>query len=420
MKKHTLLLIIAISTVFTLKAQHISQVEKERLQSIDKRVNQLGNQIFIFWLNHGPDKKYGGFYGTLDENGKPIKPFDKAVIAQSRHLWAFSTWYAYKGPSKEVKDICDNLYTFLITNFRDPESEEFVMSTDEKGKVTDNKKWLYSNSFAILGLAQYAKVFGNHEAAGLALQCFNAIDKRTHDPVNGGYNQINDNWLLREGANRETNTHIHLLESFTALYEVTHDNLVKARLEEMLQLVSFTLPQPTGYVHQQFKADWTPVNEPEVSYGHDLETSWLLYDAASVLKKTQDSAILKQIIKIGTLSGNQGYDAVNGGYFTAGIPNGKVLNTTKTWWIQAEALNGLLRLYLITGKSNYLDKIDKTLDWVENYQVNKKTGEWYEDIDGIGKPIPRLIMGHAWKASYHNLRAMMFMDRWIKENPLMR
>jgi len=52
--------------------------------------------------------------------------------------------------------------------------------------------------------------------------------------------------------------------------------------------------------------------------------------------------------------------------------------------------------------------------------VNKKTGEWYKDIDGLRNPIRKLNMGHAWKASYHNLRTMLFMDQWIHESGLAR
>jgi mannobiose 2-epimerase len=178
------------------------------------------------------------------------------------------------------------------------------------------------------------------------------------------------------------------------------------------------LPQPKGNVRLQFKADWSPVNDPVVSYGHDLETAWLIYDAARVLNKPNDKSILNQVVKIGTFSGNEGYDSIKGGYFATGIPGKSVTDKHKTWWVQAEALNGLLRLYFLTGQTIWLDKIDKTLSWIENYQVNKKTGEWFWDVDEKGNPVSHSEMGHFWKASYHNLRAMMFMDKWIKENGL--
>jgi len=140
MKRISFLFVLALLSIPLVKSQDNSQARKERLLMIDKRVTQLGDQIFSFWVKHGPDTKYGGFYGTLDENGNPTKPYDKGVIAQSRHLWAFSTWYKYKAPSKEVKDICDNLYQFLIKNFRDPESKEFILLTDELGKAKDTRK----------------------------------------------------------------------------------------------------------------------------------------------------------------------------------------------------------------------------------------------------------------------------------------
>jgi len=414
-----LIVLFSFTSNLCLNSQNIISDKTERLQKIDFRVNLLGENIFKFWLKNGPDKKYGAFYGTLDENGKPTAPFDKGIIAESRHLWAFSSWFENKEQSKEVKEICDNLYIFIVKNFYEPDDNEFAWQTNESGKITDNKKRLYSNSFAILGLAEYAKVFNNHKAAEYALKCFRAIDKRAHDRVNGGYDQKNEpDWVQGEGAVKETNTHIHLLESFTALYEATKDSLVKVRLEEMLRVVAFKLPQPKGNVRLQFKADWSPVNDPVVSYGHDLETAWLIYDAARVLDKTNDKSILNQVVKIGTFSGNEGYDSIKGGYFATGIPGKSVTDKHKTWWVQAEALNGLLRLYFLTGQTIWLDKIDKTLSWIENYQVNKKTGEWFWDVDEKGNPVSHSEMGHFWKASYHNLRAMMFMDKWIKENGL--
>jgi mannobiose 2-epimerase len=171
-------------------------------------------------------------------------------------------------------------------------------------------------------------------------------------------------------------------------------------------------------VRLQFKADWTPVNDPVISYGHDLETAWLIYDAARVLNKTSDKSIINQVVKIGTFSGNEGYDSINGGYYSTGIPNIKVTDFNKTWWVQAEALNGLLRLYFLTSQTKWLDKIEKTLSWIENFQVNKKTGEWYWAVDDKGKLVATSEMGNFWKASYHNLRAALFVDKWIKESGL--
>jgi cellobiose epimerase len=416
MIKKTIIQVCIITASLNLNGQKIQADQKDRLLSIDSSINKLGQQIYNFWMKNGLDKKYGGFYGTLDENGKSAGTSDKGIIAESRHLWTFSTWYEYKEQSKEVKDVCDNLYRFIITGFYDSVSHEFNWRTDEKGKVLDLKKRLYSNSFAILGLSQYAKVFHDRLAAEYALKCFRAMDKRAHDPLNGGYNQKKEyDWVKGKGAVKETNTQIHLLESFTALYEVTKDSLVKNRLEEMLQVVAFKLPQPSGYMRLQFKANWTPVNEPEVSYGHDLETAWLIYDAARALNKTSDKSIVNQVIKIASSSGTEGFDSINGGYFTTGIPGKSVTDDHKTWWVQAEALNGLMRLYFLTGQTKWLDRIEKTISWIENYQVNKKTGEWYWAVNKKGHSVSTPEMGNFWKASYHNLRAMMFLDKWIKE-----
>ncbi len=384
-----------------------------QLKEIQDRVYFLGNDIFKFWLKNGPDKLNGGFYGTLDKNGKPISPNNKGIIAMSRHLWGFSTWYELKEQTPEVKKICDDLYHYIIEHFYDPVTNEFFWMVDEKGKVIDQKKPLYAESFAIYGLAQYAKVFNNSEATIYALNCFKAIDKRAHDSNHGGYDQTNETDWIIQGAEKETNTHIHILESFTILYELTNDSLVKERLEEMLHIVTFKIVQPEGYAHLQFNKDWSLVGDNTVSYGHDIETCWLLYEAAKVLNKENDSLILNQIIKLGTHSANEGFDEKNGGYFDHGIPGIKVTDSTKVWWIQSESLSGLLRLYILTKNEIWLDKLQKTLNWIEQSQIDKNTGEWYWDINAKGKTVTTSNLGNEWKTCYHNLRSCIFIEKWI-------
>ncbi|MBN2519042.1 MAG: AGE family epimerase/isomerase [Bacteroidales bacterium] len=407
----TLLFCCIISLVYS--KQKTTDIYIPSLIDIQHKSDELGQNIINFWINKGLDTVSGGFYGTLDKEGKPISPNNKGIIAMSRHLWAFSSWHELKGQNPEIEKICHNLYQYIIDNFYDSTNGEFHWLIDETGNIIDSKKRLYSQSFAIYGLSKYAMVFNKQEAAQYALNCFKVIDKRAHDPVYGGYDQTNEpDWVVN-GANKETNTQIHLLESFTSLYKLTKDSLVKARLEEMIEIVAYKICQPSGYAHLQFKSDWSPVGRPAVSYGHDLETAWLLYEAAKVLNKNSDSLLIKQIVKLATLSAVEGYDTKNGGYFYSGIPLKKVINKSKVWWVQAEGLLGLLRLYIITNNSEWLIKLDNTMKWTETQQLNKYTGEWYWDLDKKGKTITTSNMATEWKVSYHNLRSMLFINEWI-------
>ena len=398
--------------------------DMSRLPAIKQRTDRLGQAIALFWKKHGPDSR-GGFYGVLDEQGRPVAPHNKAVIPQARHLWAFAAWYKLTEPTPEIKTLCDDLYTFLTGHFRDANTEEYFWMTDDRGRPLKAEHCLYADSFVILGLALYARVFSHAKALERAMACFRAIDARAHDAKAGGYDQLGEifweggvkrAWVV-EGARKETNTHIHLLESYTTLLEAGHDPLVAARLEELLDLIAYTFTQAPGYVHTQFTADWKPVGPPRVSYGHDVETAWLLYEAASLLGRAGDEKLKEQIVKIGSLSAREGWDGKRGGLFQTGVPGGRITDRTKVWWIQAETVLGLLRLYFLSGEAEWLEKTEKTLDWIERNQVNMKTGEWFENADETGRITGSRRMAHDWKSSYHTLRAMAYASRWIGEYP---
>jgi cellobiose epimerase len=388
--------------------------EAGRLQDMLVRTERLGHAIASFWKTRGPDPVHGGFHGTLDENGRPVDPRTKAVIPLARHLWAFTTWYEEKEQTPAVKAICDDLYAFLLKHFLDPQTGEYHWMTDAQGRLVNEYNCLYAQSFVIYAFSQYSRVFGHRHSLEQAMTCFRSIDRRAHDAKRGGYDQRQETFWVKGGAHKETNTHIHLMEAYTALTAAGGDPLVRERLAELLDLIADTLTQPSGYVHTQFSADWEPVTPPQVSYGHDLETAWLLFDAARVLGKAEDKTLCARIVKIASLSGVAGWDAERGGYFQYGIPGGPVENTDKVWWVQAEAVLGLLRLFFLTRNSAWLEKTEKTLDWIERYQVNRGTGEWHDTLDRAGRLVGTPLMGHEWKASYHTLRAMVLAGKWIR------
>ena len=247
-------------------------------------MDRLARELIDFWTSKGVDREFGGFHGTLDRQGVPKEPTDKGLIQQSRHLWTLSTWYERRDASPTVKALADDTYRFLVDHFLEADGE-FVFKVSRDGKkVTDPKKLLYAESFAIYALATYGRVFGVQVAKEQALACFRSIDKRAHDAKNLGYDQTHDPGWLAKGAHKGTNTHIHLLEAFTELVRATGDAAVRERLEELVTVTRTKLFQPEfHYVHKEFLVDWTPHGERQCSYGHDLETVWLLLDAVDAL-----------------------------------------------------------------------------------------------------------------------------------------
>jgi mannobiose 2-epimerase len=386
-----------------------------RIRGQQGRIDALAADLVAFWKEHGPDRELGGFHGTLDREGRPKPPTDKGLVQQARHLWTFSMWHRRREATSEVRALADGAYRFLVAHFRDPKDGEFVFKVDRAGKVVDPRKQLYAESFAIFALSEYAAAFGVAEAREHALACFRAIDARAHDAEHGGYDQRDDPGWMTKGAEKETNTHIHLLEAFTALFRLTRDPVVGSRLDELARVVATRIVQPAGYAQKELLRDWRPFGDPAVSYGHDLETAWLLLDAADALGRPDDAAIVGAARRMGEKSAREGYDPAHGGLFEEGVPGGKPTRTDKVWWVQAEALPGLFRLYERSGDSVQLDRIDGVLDWIERRQRDPEHGEWFWSLTADASARPHGDdKGEEWKASYHGLRATVFTSDWMK------
>lgn len=389
-----------------------------RLRAIRTRVDALADQVFAFWKTKGPDRVNGGFFGTLDRMGTPTTPTDKGLIQQARHLWTFANWYELRGKNPEAQEIANHLYKFLPF-FYDSASRQYVWKVSEKGIVSsieaNRVKVLYVQGFAIYALATYGRVFQVAQAKAQALETYRAIDAR-HDAVNTGYNENNDWGFNALGAPKSTNTHIHLMEAFTALYQATGDTGVRARLEELVTVVTDKIFQPNpGYCHLQFGDNWQTKGQPSVSYGHDLETAWLLLDAARALGRPDDAKIVTTALAMGTHAAEWGFDMIGGGYFEDGSPGGQVTSKKKIWWAQAEALPALLSFYQLTQDSRHLDKLEKTLTWIEQRQRDTPETEWFWGIepDGTLDKSHGTNKGEEWKASYHNSRALTLTSLWI-------
>ena len=378
-----------------------------RLTALRARLDELARPTFEFWHVHGPDRAHGGFHGTLDRHGNPIAPTDKSLIQTVRHLWAMSMWYERKQAAPDVKALADGLYAFLMSSFRDAADDQFYLTVSETGAPVDRQKLLAGQALAIYALTEYARVFHHAAAGAQALATFHALDG-LHDARFGGYIQ------LAPDMRKETVAQVHLLEAFTALDSYSHDSTVRARLEEMAAVVADRLLQKGGSLDRAFLPDWTPIGTPAVNYGHDMESGWLLLEAARALGRPADPKLVGAAKTMILGAARTGYDAAKGGYFEEGPPGGAPAKLDKVWWAQAEALLGLWRAYELTGDVTLLDRLDGTLRFVETALADPVDGEWFWSLrpdGGFGEKGD--IKGSAWKASYHTLRALVFTEGWI-------
>jgi mannobiose 2-epimerase len=384
-----------------------------RLEALSSRLAPLAERTLAFWVEHGPDATFGGFHGTLDRFGNPIAPENKGLVQQARQLWMLSTWFERRDPSREIRALAEEQYDFLVQHFVDAADGAFVLTVSRDGeRVVDARKQLYAESFALYALATYGRVFDEADAIELALERFESIDLSRHDAVFGGYDQRNDPGFKSPGSEKDTNTHLHLMEAFTVLYEATGDALVGARLDEVTDLIADTLRQDANYVHSEFLLDWTPFGAPVVSYGHDLETAWLLLEAARVRGRSGDAGLKAAALAIAEHSATRGFDAARGGYFEAGVPAGAATDFDKVWWVQFEALAGSWWAYALGGDTAHLDRMERTTAWIEATE-DTPVGEWFAMTNPDGSAAGGDYKGDEWKESYHPMRALVFVQDWI-------
>jgi mannobiose 2-epimerase len=371
-------------------------------------LRHLTDEIMAFWIKYGPDIRYGGFYGGLDRKSNPIPSRPKSLVQHARFLWSFSAAYRLD-PQPVYQEMADRSFHFLQERFYDPAELGWYYLVSAKSQPLNKQKHLYGQSFVIYGLSEYFLAFGNEEALRLALDTFGVVDRFGHDSQWGGYQEsFSEEWnpipqhpdYGVSGDKKTTNTHIHLLESFTNLYRASKDATVKNRLEELIELcVNTIIDTERECAYQFFERNWTPLPSP-VSYGHDIELSWLLTEAGDVC---EISDIHEPSLSLARGVAKTGLDYEKGGVFYEGDESGRVANEQKVWWVQAEALVGFLNAYALSGDESFLDAFTNVEEWVFARQFDREYGEWHQEITPDGEC--RGEKGSIWKTPYHTARA---------------
>jgi mannobiose 2-epimerase len=334
-------------------------------------------------------------------------------------VWFFARLKRAGFGGQEYLEAAGNGYRFLKEKMWDPRNGGFFWEVNPTGeRVLRPKKHLYGQAFALYALSEYHLAGGRKEALDLAIQLFNLMEARAHDPVHGGYLEwFNEDWSAAPTGEttymgtpdfKLMNTHLHLLEAMTTFYRASKLPLARERLLELITIQSSSVVRKElGACTDKFRRDWTPVlTEPyaRVSYGHDLENIWLLMDACDAAS-VSNSPLRDLYRALFDYSVKYGYDEINGGFYNDGAFNQPAGNRDKVWWTQAEALVSALRMYRLTGEEKYRQVFEKTYGWIEARQVDWKDGEWFDTIVPDGTP--RGDKAQPWKAGYHNGRAMI-------------
>lgn len=392
-----------------------SQQEIDRLQQETEA--DLTESLLPFWINHTVDPD-GGFYGTVMNDGAPLQPSsarfkkqtDKGGILNARILWTFSTAYRLYG-LESYRTMADRAMRYYIDHFIDPKYGGVFWTVDAEGAPSDVTKQTYAAAFGIYGLSEYFRATGNRESLDKAICIYQTLEKNVHDKQQQGYREVYNRDYSQmggegvdgdHGATKTMNTHIHVMEAFTNLYRVWPDATLKSNIEELIGIMGNRLYSPeTRHLILFCKDDWTALDRID-SYGHDIETAWLLCEAAEVLgeemliKKTQQQALAMTDAAL-----EEGLAPTGAMLYER---DAKGLSTKLSWWPQCETVVGCINAWQITGDVKYFNAAVKTWEYTKTHFIDSANGGWYKLLTDAGEPAAQEPKASMWNCPYHNSR----------------
>ncbi|ADY36280.1 N-acylglucosamine 2-epimerase [Phocaeicola salanitronis DSM 18170] len=377
--------------------------------------SELENNILPFWMNKMEDNEEGGFYGQITGEDELKPEASKGAILNARILWTFSSAYRLlKKP--EYLETATRAKRYLIDRFYDPQYGGIYWELDYKGNPLDTKKQIYAIGFAIYGLSEYARATGDEEALAYAQQLFDVIEQHSFDSEQNGYVEaltrdwqpIEDMRLSDKDENEKKtmNTHLHILEPYTNLYRVWKDEQLERQLRNLIEVfITRILDPQTGHLNLFFEEDWT--NKYRIySYGHDIEASWLIHEAALVLG---DPEVLKRIEPIIIRIAQAADEGLNpdGSMIYENFLDKQKIDRELHWWVQAENVVGHINLYQHFGDTEALDTAARCWEFIKTKLIDREQGEWHWSLLPDGTVNRRDDKAGFWKCPYHNGRMCM-------------
>jgi len=399
------------------------------------------NNILRFWLDKMVDREHGGFYGRIDGSGVLHPEAEKGAILNARILWSFSAAYRVLG-NPEYMEAANRAYEYLIEHFIDAEYGGVYWSVDYLGRPLDTKKQFYAIGFAVYGLSEYVRATGNREALECALQLYDCIEEHAFDRAHNGYieactrewGQIADMRLSELDANypKSQNTHLHIIEPYTNLLRCLKELhaqesgdyvpvigsmlpigvtipmqdiiSVEASLRNLIDIFTDKILNPkTHHLDLFFEMDWTRGAGHLESYGHDIECSWLMHEAALVLGDSKVLEKVEPIVCEVAKASEKGLRPDGSMIHEANLDTGHV-DDDLHWWVQAENVVGWFNLYQYFDDEQALERAFQGWSYIKSQIIDWENGEWHwsRHPDGTLNTIDD--KAGFWKCPYHNSR----------------
>lgn len=373
----------------------------------------LQTNILPFWLDKMIDRENRGFYGRIDGHGVLHPDAEKGAILNARILWTFSAAYRvlkrpeYLAAATRAKD-------YILEHFYDKEFGGIYWSLDYLGRPKDTKKQFYAIGFAIYGLSEYARATADREALDYAIRLFECIEQHSLDRKDNGYieactrewGKIEDMRLSDFDANypKSQNTHLHIIEPYTNLFRIWKDERLEKALRNLINIFTDKILNPeTHHLDLFFDNDWTRGAGHLESYGHDIECSWLMHEAALVLGDEEVLRKVEPIVKLVAKASEKGLNADGSMVHEANVDTGHV-DDDLHWWVQAEAVVGFFNIYQYFGDEQALEKATHCWQYIKQNLIDNENGEWYWSRHADGTLNLEDDKAGFWKCPYHNGR----------------
>ncbi|WP_326464922.1 AGE family epimerase/isomerase [Chitinophaga sp.] len=388
-------------------------------QYLKRSMQQELNNILAFWANNTIDETNGGFTGRIT-GSNTRDPFAlKGAVLNTRILWTFSAACRLLG-APQYRSLAARAWEYIRDHFIDQQHGGLYWTVDYTGRAVDTKKQVYAIAFGVYACSEYYKATGDAAAREMAVSLYHDIRTHARDHSLGGYFEaftadwqpIADQRLSQKDANekKSMNTHLHVLEAWTTLYEIWPQAQLLEDIQELLDIFSDKIISgETHHLLLFFSDDWQ-VKGDTVSYGHDIEAAWLLLEAATVTRNEGLINKFKNLALQLTAAAQEGIDS-DGGLWYEYEPQQQHLVKEKHWWPQAEAVVGFINAWQITQDAQYLQLATRNWAFIQQFILDKQNGEWHWGVDANGHPLQEDKVG-LWKCPYHNGRAcMQIMER---------
>lgn len=418
--------------------------ETIRRESAEQR-SKLADEIEIHWRKEllpkwfprCVDREHGGFFPDLREDWSLGDTQDKTIVYQARMTWVCAqVAMRYPDVRDEYLGYTRHGIACLSKIMWDKEKGGFFWGLDNQGRVVSrygDEKHAYGISFGLYACSAAYEATHDADALELARKTFEWLEQHSHDGEHGGYFEA----LTRDGkpimqANlapgrsvdhigtrygfKSMNSHIHLLEALTALYRVWPDPRAEQRLREVYLLVRDKIAVEPGCLNLFFTPDWRAVPDHD-SFGHDIETAFLLIEAAEALHEPRDPRTLTVARSLVDHALEWGWDEQRGGFYDRGAAFAPAWKREKVWWTQAEGLNALLLMHEQFGQNDprYYRAFLQQWDFIRKFQNDRRYSGWYESVSEEGVAAPNQPKSSIWKAAYHDGRALMNVSAQLRK-----